>query len=218
MLEPAAALRRFIPPAVAALGDGPEADRAQALARGREEGYQEGYAAGRTDGHAAGVAEGRAGAEQEAAVTIAELRARCLEAAAPGVVAAALREALDTQGQAMAALEAAAMAAIDAALHCLFPVLLSHAAGMEVAAVARDALATRSGALLTLRAAPTTLTAAGAELADATASGQLILRPDPALPDGAAAVSWEGGGLDFDPHDLLRRVRATLCPCEERPT
>ncbi len=118
----------------------------------------------------------------------------------------------------MAVLETSTLAAIDAALECLVPSLMRRGAGMEVAALARAALTGRPQAVLTLHAAPATLAAVATELADEAASGRLTLLADPELSDGAAAISWQGGGLDFDPCDLLRRVRTTLCPTEEHPT
>ncbi|CAH2605531.1 conserved protein of unknown function (plasmid) [Rhodovastum atsumiense] len=210
--------RRFIPPAIAAFGEGPEAEQARALARAREDGFAEGRVRGQAEGHAAGLVEGIERARAEAAVEIQALQRRCAETAAPGAVLAALQKVLRTQADDLAALEAASAAAVDAALACLFPVLLQSGAGAEVAAITRTALAERTPATLKLRAHPATLAATATELAAQTAAGHLILNPDANLPEGAAEISWTGGGLAFDPHELLLRVRATLRPPEDTPT
>ena len=55
-------IRRFVPPAVAAFGVGPDAELAQTLAQARDDGFAEGREVGRREGDSAGLHEGEAAA------------------------------------------------------------------------------------------------------------------------------------------------------------
>jgi hypothetical protein len=199
--------RPFIPPAVAALGEGPAAEQARAVMRAREAGYADGHAAGLREGHDAGAAEGAAQARASADVEIAALRAARRGEDAAGAVTVALERVLAVRRADLDALETATRAAVTAALRTLLPCLLGSAAGQEVAALAAAALTEREEAALTLRASPDTIAAL-----PGGPDPRLIVLPDPAMGRGAADIGWTGGGLRFDPETLLRRVTALLDP------
>lgn len=201
--------RRFIPPAVALLDQGPEAERGRELSRIRSEAMALGQAAGWAEGHASGLAEGLARGGELAEARIADLTALAAGAPARGAIAAAIAELHALLPRALAETERRATEALEAALRHLFPVLLARAAAGEIAALARAALIEHAGEL-TLRAHPDTLPALAAALGEEAA--RLACAADATLAPGAAVIDWRGGGVSFDPAALLDAIAAALRP------
>ncbi len=204
--------RRFIPPALEAFDSGVHPDTALALNQAREAGYVEGHAAGQAAGFAAGRAEGEAAARTAAEAELGRLRVLAAGKAATVAVLAAIDALAEQRAADRLALETATRSVLVTALETLFPLLRDVAAGAEIAALTNAALTERGSETLSLRAAPATLSAVLAEgLAD-PGSGRLTLVPDQNCPPGQAMLAWFGGGLTFDPADLLRRVTDLLAP------
>jgi flagellar biosynthesis/type III secretory pathway protein FliH len=173
--------------------------RSAAFATGRQQGLEEGQRMGREEGVAAARAEAERGLQ-------AELERRGQRGAA--ACAAALEVLLSRREADRRALDADLRAALAGALEAVFPALLARAAGGEVLAMVNAALDERAQEVLTLRAHPDTLSAAGAD--GLAVPERLRLRPDPALPPGQAEVAWGEGGLLYDPAALQARVLALL--------
>jgi hypothetical protein len=205
--------RRFIPPSVEALGDGPGGDAARALTAARDAGFAEGCELGLREGHAAGFQAGEAAAQQVCQAAMAELRAEFARRDSGMRVAESLRELLAARDEDQRTLEATARAALAAALGTVFPTLLGLVAGREIAALLADTLAERTTDTLTLRAHPATIAAVQAEGLAAVDAERLTMVPDPTCAPGVAGLAWSGGGMHFDPAALLDRVTAILRPC-----
>jgi flagellar biosynthesis/type III secretory pathway protein FliH len=177
--------------------------RNAALAAGRQQGMDEGLRLGREEGIAAARAEAERGLQ-------AELSRRGEQGAA---AAAAALETLLAQRQAdRAGLDAELRTALAAALEAMFPILLAHAVGGEVAALLSAALTERGADHLILRAHPDTLATAQADGFPSLPfpEERLRLLPDPAMPPGRAEASWADGGLVYDPAALKAQVLAIL--------
>ncbi|HWL84040.1 MAG TPA: hypothetical protein VNR89_24040 [Roseomonas sp.] len=206
-------LRPYQPPALLALvadEDGSAAARlraeerirATAMEAGRQRGLEEGLARGRAEGEA----EGRAAAEQA-------LRAEMAQRSRQGAAAAAtaLERLLADRVEERRRLDTELRATVVAALETLFPVLLAHAVGGEVAALLAAALTEREADAITLRAHPDTLAAAQAEgFPGEPHAGRLRLLPDDTMPPGQAEAAWADGGLVYDPAVLRAQVLAIL--------
>ncbi|HUB50383.1 MAG TPA: hypothetical protein VMB73_35895 [Acetobacteraceae bacterium] len=204
--------RRFIPPALTAFGNSSRPEVALELARARDAGFAEGSSAGHAKGYAAGLAEGEAKAREACAAELARLEHRAASQVAVAAVAQALDELSAHHEANLRALDDASREAVVTALHTLFPLLSNTAAGAEIAALTTEALTARAPEMLTLRAAPETLAAVLAEGAADPDTQRLTLIPDASCEPGAAALTWCGGGLTFDPPALLRRIAALLAP------
>lgn len=202
--------RRFIPPAVDTLCEGPQSEAAYEAARAREEGYAEGLRIGRHEGHAVGLRQGEQQAAQAHQAELEKLRGAYARQHTIEILLTALQELLAAREETRRELEAAARAAISSALRVLFPVLLAQAAGQEIAALIGDALAERGIERLTLCADQETI--ASVKDQGLTEGDTLTLLPDPAMKPGTAVATWSGGGLSFDPAALLEQVAAILCP------
>jgi flagellar biosynthesis/type III secretory pathway protein FliH len=202
--------RRFIPPAVDALREGPQAEAAFEAARAREEGYAEGLRIGRHEGHAVGLRHGEQQAAQAHQVELEKFRSAYARQHTIEILLAALQELRAGREDMRRELEAAARATISSALRVLFPVLLAQTAGQEIAALVADALAERGIERLTLRSDEVTI--ASVKDQGLTEGDTLTLLLDPAMKPGTAVATWSGGGLSFDPAALLEQVAAILCP------
>lgn len=206
-------LRPFHPPALTALiadEDGSAAARLRAEERIRSTAFESGRARGLEEGVALGRAEGRETGRAEAAREAqAEILRRGLHGAA--AAAEALEQLLERRAEDRRLLDADLRAALVAALQAVFPQLLAHAAGGEVAALLAEALTERAADTITLRAHPATLAAAEKDgLPGLEAPARLRLLPDPAMPEGQAEAGWKDGGLLYDPAVLMERVLAVL--------
>jgi hypothetical protein len=205
-------IRPFIPPAINALRpfmllNSEVADNGEDLTPASDPGFIEGHACGLLEGRLAGQRESEARAREAFDAERAALQEKLAKLEAAESVADALNRLLGTRDTAERALEDAARFVLVSALRTLFPVLLASAAGAEISALIGKALAVRTPGTLGLRANPNTL----AGLAGAAPDG-LALTPDASLAPGAAELSWSGGGLSFDPADLLERITALLSP------
>jgi len=210
MMTQAMVSRRFVPPAVGAFAGGSDAAMAEALHRARGEAFAEGREHGHRHGHAEGRREGEAETREAMQRELDALRGEYALLDQRISVAAALDRVLAARAADMAALEAATRKTVAAALHVLFPTLLLHRAGAEILAVVQRALSDRAQEALRLRAHPATLEAIAAEAAGCRAPERVTLEPDPALAPGAAEMAWTGGGLNFEPAQLLEHVVAML--------
>lgn len=202
--------RRFRPPPLAGFYLSPDADHDRALAETRQQGFAEGHAQGLLEGHEVGRAEGAAEARTVLEPELDGLRESCAKHEAYSAVTTALRQMLAARDTDLASLEQAVREMAAATLQTLFPALLSHAAGAEIAALFADALAERAPEVLTLRAHPDTLAAVADETAAERETGQLILTADAGRAFGTAEIAWTGGGVTFDPAALLARVMSVL--------
>ncbi len=207
--------RRFVPPAIAAFR--PQADAPCDLGLARDEGFAEGHERGLRDGHAAGLLDGQARAQEAQGPELARLRADLAKQQCIAEVAAALQNVAANRSEDYRSLDQAARVAIVSALRVLFPVLLARSAGQELAALLTETLAARTADALLLRAHPDTLAAIKGEALPVHDATRLQLLADPALAPGAAMVNWAGGGLAFDPADLLERVVEVLDPSLPTP-
>ncbi len=210
-------IRRFVPPAVAAFGDGPDAELAQTLAQARDDGFAEGRELGQREGHAAGLLEGEAAASATHQIELAALHERFAKHQATLAMATALEQVLDARSADQRTLENATRIGIVAVLRMLFPTLLEQAAGQEIAALLTETLTERAPETLTLRAHPDTLRAVVEQSLPDDHAAQLTMQADAALPFGAAEIAWMGGGLTFDPTALHARVVNILAPIEKEP-
>ncbi|WP_159999507.1 hypothetical protein [Roseomonas sp. 18066] len=206
-------LRPFHPPALTALvadEDGSAAARLRAEERIRSTALESGRMRGLEEGLVRGRAEGREAGKAEAAKEArAELARRGLRGAA--AAAEALEQLLERRADDRRMLDADLRAALVAGLQAVFPALLAHAAGGEVAALLAEALTERAGDTITLRAHPATLAEAEKDgLPGLAQPARLRLLPDPTLPEGQAEAGWADGGLLYDPAALLARVLAVL--------
>jgi flagellar biosynthesis/type III secretory pathway protein FliH len=202
--------RRFIPPAVEVLREGPQAEAAYEASRAREEGYTEGLRIGRHEGHAVGVRHGEQQAAQAHQAELEKFRSAYARQHTIEILLAALEELQAGREEMKRELEAEARAAINSALRALFPVLLAHATGQEIAALIGDAIAERGTERLTLCGNQETI--ASVKEQGLAESDTLTLLSDPAMKPGTAVATWSGGGLLFDPAALLEHVSAVLCP------
>jgi hypothetical protein len=203
---------RFRPPPLAEFYMAITDDRAAALNKAREEGYAEGLANGMRRGHAAGLAEGEARTRDAMLPELDALQENSAKRDWYESVALTLRRLLQARESDLTALENSVREVAAASLGTLFPVLLSRAAGAEIAALVGDALAERAPEILTLRAHPDTLAAVAAETGEMASTGRLMLVPDPRRAFGAVEAAWVGGGMTFDPAALLSHVTAALAP------
>jgi len=202
---------RFIPPAVAMFAGGTDAAVAASVARAREEGFMEGRLHGLQEGHAAGRLEGETQARESLQAELVALRSEYAKLDQQNLVSAALDRVLAARAADLAALDLATRTAITAALRILFPVLLARAQGMELEVLLREALTEHPDETLRLRAHPDTLAAMTGEApAGLPDTARVTLLADPSLVTGAAEIAWTGGGLTFDPANLLEQVVASL--------
>ncbi|MGD0433291.1 MAG: hypothetical protein ABSA58_19590 [Acetobacteraceae bacterium] len=201
---------RFRPPPLAGFYEGDGADHAAALVEAREQGFAEGREKGLLEGHAAGVADGEARTRGVLLPELDALQESSAKRDRYDAVAFALRQLLEGRERDLAALETNVREVATAALRALFPVLLSHAIGPEIAALVASALAERAPETLTLRAHPDTLAAVSPDTRAETEKGRLVLAPDPRRAFGSVEIAWTGGGLTFDPAALLSQVTAAL--------
>jgi flagellar biosynthesis/type III secretory pathway protein FliH len=208
---------RFRPPPLAGFYEGDGADHAAALVLAREQGFAEGHASGAVEAHAAGVAEGEARTRDAMEPELNALQQSSAKREQRDSVAQALRHLLDGREHDLLALEKTVRDVVTVALRALFPVLLSHAAGAEIAALVAVAMTERGHETLTLRAHPDTLAAVVDETKAAVADGRLVLAADEKRGLGAVDVAWTGGGLTFDPAALLAQVTAALAPPDLPP-
>ena len=132
-------IRRFVPPAVAAFGDGADADLAHALAQARDDGFAEGREVGQREGHAAGLREGETTANAAHQTELAALQERSAKHQATAAVTAALVDVLDARSADRQTLEDATRIGIVAALRMLFPTLLEQTAAKPPAFTQRRA-------------------------------------------------------------------------------
>ena len=204
--------RRFVPPAITALGDGPDADFARTVAVAREEGFAEGRKAGFEAGRQAGLREGRDAADAEHQANLLLLQEKFARNQATLAVTTALDQVLAARASDLQALENATRAVMVAALRALFPTLLQQAAGPEIAALLADALTERAPEALALRAHPTTLHSVAAHDLPHGPTAPLTMLDDPTMSLGAAEITWSGGGLTVDLATLHERVVAILSP------
>ncbi|MGC1410600.1 MAG: hypothetical protein WA864_16855 [Acetobacteraceae bacterium] len=209
-------IRRFVPPAVAAFGEGPDAELAQTLAQARDDGFAEGRELGQREGHTTGLHAGEAAATATHQIELAALQEKSAKHQATLAVTTALEQVLDARSADRQALEHATRTAIVAVLRMLFPTLLEQTSGQEIAALLTEALTERAPEALTLRAHPDTLRAVEQRLPGDHAA-QLTMQADAALPFGTAEIAWTGGGLNFDPTALHARVVNILAPVEKEP-
>ncbi len=210
-------IRRFVPPAVAAFGEGPDAELAQTLAQARDDGFAEGRQLGQREGHAAGLREGEDAATAAHQIELAALQERFAKHRATLAVTTALEQVLDARLADRQTLEDATRIGIVAVLRMLFPTLLEQTAGPEIAALLTEALTERAPETLTLRAHPDTLRAVVEQGLPGDHAAQLTMQADAALPFGTAEIAWTGGGLSFDPTALHTRVVNILAPLEKEP-
>jgi flagellar biosynthesis/type III secretory pathway protein FliH len=201
---------RFRPPPLARFYAGDGADHAAALIQAREEGFAEGRALGAREGHTAGRAEGETQTRDAMGPELDALYKSSAKRERYDAVADALRHLITQREADLAAREILVRDVAIAALRTLFPVLLSHAAGPEIAALLAAAVNERGHETLTLRAHPDTLAAVASETASAADDGRLILAPDERRAFGAVEIGWTGGGLTFDPDALLAQVASAL--------
>jgi flagellar biosynthesis/type III secretory pathway protein FliH len=202
--------RRFVPPAIDALREGPRYEAACAREAAREEGFADGLRAGREEGYATGLREGEARAAVAYHAELEKLRATYARQHTVEVIHTALQHLLAAREQTRLALETDARAVLRAALNTLFPVFLSRAAGTELAALVDAAVRERGAASVVVRAHPDTLAAVQEQ--GLAATDTLAFLPDPALPLGTAVTTWSGGGLSFEPAELLRQIDTLLSP------
>jgi flagellar biosynthesis/type III secretory pathway protein FliH len=203
--------RRFIPPAVAIFAGGTDAALAAAVARAREEGFMEGRLHGLQEGHAAGRLEGETQMRETLQAELAALRGEYAKLDQQNVVSAALDRVLAARAADLAALDLATRTAIAAALRTLFPVLLACSQGMELEVLLQAALTERPDETLRLRAHPDTLAVVAGEVSGGPPdTTRVTLVADPSLAPGAAEIAWTGGGLTFDPANVLQQVVTLL--------
>ena len=205
-------IRRFVPPAVAAFGVGPDAELAQTLAQARDDGFAEGREVGRREGHSAGLHEGEAAATAAHQIEFAALQEMFAKHQATLAVTTALEQVLDARSADRQTLEDTTRIGIVAVLRMLFPTLLEQTAGQEIAALLTEALTDRAPETLTLRAHPDTLRAVAEPDPTRGHAARLTMQPDATLPFGTAEIAWVGGGLTLDPAALHARVRHYPCP------
>ena len=173
--------RRFIPPAVAAFGDGPDADMARGVAQARDDGFAEGRAFGQREGHAAGQREGEDAARTAHEAELAALHERFAKHQSVLAVTDALEQVLAARFNDLRAVEDNTRIALSAVLQALFPTLLRHSAGQEIAALLAEALTERATETLALRAHPATLQAVAEQGFPGRHAAQLTMQPDPAM-------------------------------------
>jgi len=200
-------IRPFVPPSVAALRPIIVMQSDDELVGAPDAKFAEGHACGLLEGRLAGQREGEARARDELQAELVALREKLATKEATNTVALALDRLLAARAETDRALQATARDVLVSALRTLFPALLARAAGAEVAAIVREAIAVRAPEPLSLRAHPDTLACLAGEAFEG-----LALAPDNTLNLGAAELTWSGGGLTFDPATLLERVEAVLCP------
>ncbi len=210
--------RRFVPPAIAAFGDGPDADLARTVAQARDEGFAEGRDSGFQAGHAAGIQDGEAAAAAAYQAELAALQEKFAKQQATLAVTDSLDRLLAARAEDRAILESGSRTAAVAALRVLFPTLLERAAGSEITALLNEALSERAPEALALRANPATVRSIATHDLPADYANRLTLQDDPAMPIGAADIVWCGGGVTFDPAALHERVLRILAPDEKEPS
>jgi flagellar biosynthesis/type III secretory pathway protein FliH len=207
--------RRFIPPTVDALREGPRYEAACERAQAREEGFADGLRVGRQEGYAAGLRQGEEQANATYRAELDRLRAAYAQQHAIDVVLTALQQLHAARDEARLELEAAARAVIASALGVIFPALVAQAAGQEIIALIDDLLRDRGVESLTVRGHPDTIAPIRAQ--GLTDSGRLTLLADNAMTPGAAIATWSDGGFSFEPDALLEQVAAILSP-DHQPT
>jgi hypothetical protein len=222
--------RRFHPPPLAGFYIEPGSEQATALHEARGQAFADGRADGLLEGHATGFAEGQAKTRAELQAELDTLHETLAKCEKRETIGNAMERLLAVRDVDLATLESTVRDVAVIALRTIFPVLLSRAAGAEIAALLAGALTDRVPEVLTLRAHPETIAAladmtlADGALADMTlADGALAdgvitdnhrvsLTADPRLGFGAAEIGWTGGGLTFDPASLLSRITSVLTP------
>jgi len=205
-------MRRFMPPSIRSFDSQSSGGSAALLAPIREAAFRDGYSEGQRVGHAAGVTDGAAQARAEMEETIAILRAALDQQSASDNVGIAVTQLLDMRNADILLIESRIRAALAAAVDILFPSLMAHTIGPDLARLVGDALTDRSPDTLTIRASGETigcLAATGAAELDAT---RLTYVPNEDQPFGAVEVTWAGGGLTFDPIALLHDVTEAISP------
>lgn len=209
--------RRFVPPAVAVLAESPDADFARAMAGAREEAFAEGREAGLKEGYAAGQREGHEVASAAYQTELAELEQKFAKQQAILTITTALEQVLAARAGDLRDLEDATRATIVEALRLIFPSLLEHSAGQEVAALVTAALTDRAAEQLVLRANPATLRLAAIDELPGEQAARLTMQEASDMALGAAEIVWTGGGLTLDPAALQARATAILLPGDKEP-
>jgi flagellar biosynthesis/type III secretory pathway protein FliH len=212
--------RRFRPPPLAGFYIEPGSEHATALHEARGRAFADGRADGLLEGHATGFAEGQAKTRAELQAELDTLHETLAKCEKRETIGNAMERLLAVRDVDLATLESTVRDVAVIALRTIFPVLLSRAAGAEIAALLAGALTDRVPEVLTLRAHPETIAAvadmalADGALADGviTENHRVILTGDPRLGFGAAEIGWTGGGLTFDPASLLSRITSVLTP------
>jgi flagellar biosynthesis/type III secretory pathway protein FliH len=202
--------RRFIPPAVDALREGPRYEAACERAQAREEGFVDGARAGRQEGYAAGLQQGEQQARAAYQAELDQLRATYARQHTLSEVLMAVQQLHVAREETLLELEAAARAVIASALNVIFPTLLTQAAGQEVAALICDVFRDRGAESLSVQAHPDTIASIREQKLGET--GSLSLLADEAMTPGAVVATWSGGGFSFEPDVLLEQVTAILSP------
>ncbi len=195
-------MRRFVPPPIKALDPSPVATGLETLAGGDppEMGYAEGIVEGE--------ARARAAAEHE----MARLRAALDEKNCHDGVAGSLAQLLAARDADREAMERLMRGALTAALNALFPSLITHAAAGEIRALIEQAVSERAEDKITIRASAETIATVKSRGLPEGVDGRVTFVPAAKHPYGAADIAWTGGGMTFDPADLLRKVNDALSP------
>jgi flagellar biosynthesis/type III secretory pathway protein FliH len=199
-------MRLFVPPPVQAFAPPSVAEETDQLDAVRSAAFQDGFLAGERAGHTAGVAEGERLAQERFETEASGFRETIETLSSCNTVAGALAQLLEARNADRRMLELETRAAIVAALDTLFPALVNHAAGPELAALISDALTTRAGEQISVLAAPETIEAIKAQGLPESETARLLLAEDPHMTAGEARIGWSGGGLAFDPTALLQQV------------
>jgi flagellar biosynthesis/type III secretory pathway protein FliH len=210
-------MRPFVPPSINAAGAEPS-EQARTLLHAEEAGRNKGRQQGETTGHARGFTEGEAQVRAELEPRIAALEAELQRRQTEDSLADTLRKVLVARTEDRAASEIAGAAALHAAIRLIFPVLSQADEGREAIALVRTALAERAADKLVVKAHPDTLARLrsvlqpGRELAEK--AEQLELIADQKCESGAAAISWQYGGVYYEPHTLLANITKALKPTD----
>ena len=205
--------RRFVPPAVAAFGDGPDADLARTVAQARDEGFAEGRDSLASRARATppvcrrrsrgrGGLSGRIGGPEEKFAKQQATLARVT--AIDRLLAARAEDLADTRGRHTHRHPGRAAGAVPDP---------ARAGGRR-----RDCRPDGRGAhqrapeALTLRANPATLRSVATHDLPGDHANRLTDAGRARDGFGAAEIAWCGGGLTFDPAALHERVFGILAP------
>jgi flagellar biosynthesis/type III secretory pathway protein FliH len=208
-------MRPFIPPALVAPAQA-LSEEERALAQAEENGRVRGRQQGDAAGHARGLAEGDAQARAELQPRIDALEAELQRRRTEDSLGDVLRNVLDARMEDRLNSDTALAAALSAALTLIFPALSKAAEGLEAAALVQSVLTEREQDRLRVSAHPDTLArlqpllATGGVLAGKADRVEMVA--DPKAETGAAAISWQYGGVYYEPQDLLDRVTRSLRP------